>query len=448
MITHLPPPKLTPDSQTDNQTITESNRREAEMTAETPTIRVEVAGQDRPKREPKPAGPTTQLTIPAKPAALATANATTIIGSAAAAIGGPVGWVVGGAAALGGAALVRRGIRRAAAARAERAAKAAGGGVGAGSGGSAGSGTGSGSGGGSGSGKAGPLGRLLGRGKKGSGAGADGSPAGHRTGSGRPAGSRPSPHPRGRGGAGSGPASRGSGRGSGLGGSSSPAAKAARKLGKAAAQQAAKASKTATDAANRARKQAEKKARDKLRKAKNGPCVQTLGPKTPKKAGATVDRPGGEPPKTAKPEHTEPLKIIKPPKLTARKGKTVAAGNGKQGAPQGASVMYEAARQFMNICASYTPKGNMEVRAEAYEFAATLGRLAEAIEFRAAANAKQNIDPALHALYRNASAAMHAIAQSMVALGPNFDALHKQLVANQLSGQNPAGWDTTNNTYK
>jgi hypothetical protein len=123
----------------------------------------------------------------------------------------------------------------------------------------------------------------------------------------------------------------------------------------------------------------------------------------------------------------------------------MAAGNPTKGVPTGISVLYEAARKFMGTCAAHQTKGNLEVRAEAYELAATLGLVADTLALRAEANRKQNINPVIHTQYQNAAAAIHAVAQSMLGLGPTFDATHKGLVDNQFSGQNPAGWDTVNN---
>lgn len=124
----------------------------------------------------------------------------------------------------------------------------------------------------------------------------------------------------------------------------------------------------------------------------------------------------------------------------------MASGNGgQQQGQQGASVMWQEARKFHGACAGYQPKGMMEVRAEAWEMPGTLAEIANGLYARAQANAKESLDPSLHALYVKIADMVQAAAGAARHLGPGFDAMHSQLIHNLTQGSNPAGWDSTNN---
>ncbi len=123
----------------------------------------------------------------------------------------------------------------------------------------------------------------------------------------------------------------------------------------------------------------------------------------------------------------------------------MARGNSTPTGGTGESVLYQAARNFHGVACEYTPRGMLEVRAEAYELPDTLGQLADALRVRAQANAKESLHPDLPAAYAAIADAMQVAAQTARQLGPAFDAMHKQLVDNLTSSPNPAGWDSTSN---
>jgi hypothetical protein len=457
--------------------------------ADTQTLRVEVA--QPPKREPAPRTQQPQpLTIPGKPAAISAANAATIVGTTAATVGGPVGWVVGGAVAAGGALAARHALRKR---TSKGGANSTAGGdrigpsAGAGSSGSArrssarsGHSTTGASAGravpgvgqpGRRAGNPGPKGgawesmRRDAKGRAASAIRASRGPMGSTGGAGVPGGGRSATPKSGgsRGGKPSGsrmfgsvlggrrttPAGSG-GTGAGIRpGSGGPTSRAARAAGhsamkgaKAARRGARKVAKLAAKAAKKRSARAKSRRQNGTSAGANQPCHVSM----PRKTGSTVARPGG-----AKPAATQrpsaPPEIKPRPAGQQRKDQPVATGNGapRKGQQQGASLMWQAANKFHDTCAAYKPRGMLEVRAEAWEMAATLTELANGMYARAQANTRESLDPSLSTLYARLADQVSAAAAAAQTLGPGFDAMHRQLVENLLKSPNPAGWDSSNN---
>lgn len=112
---------------------------------------------------------------------------------------------------------------------------------------------------------------------------------------------------------------------------------------------------------------------------------------------------------------------------------------------QGTSPFFAVVKTACDELAGLQYKGNMAIRAEAYDLPACLAMLADAIGYRADAYRKESLDPDFVLLYAKAQEALHAVAQQMMPLGSYFDALHPERVRDLLNGNNPAAWDTTNN---
>lgn len=421
--------------------------------ADTLTVRVEAAPQST-KREQKPrpgSEQKTHLTVPAAPAGLAALNTATIAGVGLAGAGGSVVWVAGGLAAAGAGAIVRRYKRR------KSSENAAGGSSKTGATSASNGRSGATTGGSAAGGRRGTsaASRAAGPGGGGSSQGGGTSAARRRGILGLLASRRRAKRRSATGGESGGGSAAGGRKASATGRSTSGkrgplqagaayAARAARKAGAAlkaggsgSMRKAGSAAGSIAGAVKRRRARAWKR-RQGAGAGAVGPCHKAI-PLT-KGTKGKVDDP------QATPAQKTPPVVIRPAKI--RGEEVMARGNGAptaSGGQAGGSTVWHAAKAFWDACSTYKPRGNLEVRAEAWELASSIALLADGIHVRAQANNKENLDPALSQLYATIATNMQSIAQAAKSLGPGFDAMHDQLVKNLLVGNNPAGWDSSNN---
>lgn len=418
-------------------------------------------------------GPTTTLTVPAKPALTTAANLATLAGSAMV-VAGPPGWIAGAAVAAGGAAVgVTRSVRR------RRARQAALGGfpVIGGVGGPASRRAASGS-----SGRAAGGGRSsTGRPAAGGRAATGGRTAGRGSGSGR-AGGLLGRLGRAGSGAGTSAGRTGSGRGPSLGGRAGGRTATRRgPLGRlaaagrrtAAAIGAGRNAATPRAAATAARRHANRPtptgrkrtkalgaagvaaglvgARNGFRKARRWVRRNVLGEPEPTKAerktpakqppqrqtGNQVRRPDDKrnPDRSGAPKPGTTSTTEREPTMTA---------NGQ--APQPSSHFWQSARQLHAAAAKFQPRGMMEVRAECAELPYALSEIASALRARAQACTQHPLHAQMAQLFMQISACVDSAAQASTQLYPAFDALHPTEVRRILQPRpNEPAWDVNNN---
>jgi hypothetical protein len=127
-------------------------------------------------------------------------------------------------------------------------------------------------------------------------------------------------------------------------------------------------------------------------------------------------------------------------------GKSTKGGHGPGSmAFTGRSDLFALTQKYYADVLAIQPRGNMEVRDEAYDLAAVITMFAAAVQARGEHNTRRSINPDYNQVYARTSGALLDLAATIKSLGPLFDAFHPERVADLLVGQDPAGWDTTNN---
>lgn len=114
--------------------------------------------------------------------------------------------------------------------------------------------------------------------------------------------------------------------------------------------------------------------------------------------------------------------------------------------PSADGPLFQAARRFHETAANTLPKGNLELRNEAYELPAALAQIADGIRIRVNVCTQSAIHPDYSTALQQIAAVIDTAANAARQLGPAFDDLHQDLVRRLLApAPGEEKWDVANN---